>query len=380
MMKLFRVKTVLFIAFFIMIFINLLVSAEEEKKAYEKGELRKVEGIYFLKLKGSYYEMGIQYGVLLKNQLKEYVTEKVGQNRERLMKQFPTFKYSGVERRSPEQTNFLKGMSEGAEISYMDLLLSSNLIMLMNDEACSSILIKINDVLVHAKNSDYKGERLHSDFLSVIEFNPTGKLKYYYINAKPTGLSLQGINEKGISITHNSGPWPPSKVRNMASFDVIREVAQSATLLKDVDQIISNYTTNYSAILTVESSLEQDGYIYDIAYNDKKKNLLGSKKYLYVTNVFLAIDSKNQNKCPRFRLFTNYLKTNRIDTINDLIDLLSQKGTSYGINNKDTISSVIFNYCTKDIYFAVAPSFAASNKWFKYNFGNDTVTVFRGDQ
>jgi hypothetical protein len=381
MKKLLRIETVLFIAFSLSIFINLLVYAKEEKKVFGKGELRKIEGMYFLKLKGSYYEMGTQYGSLLKSQLEQYVQESIGANRKSLMKQYPVSQYDNVARSAPEQADFLKGISKETGIPYSDLLLSSNLFMFRKDEACSAILIKVNGGnLVHAKNSDYFGKRLRNNFLSVIEFNPAGKLKHYYLNSRPTGVSLQGINEKGISITRNAGNLPIRQVRDLASFDVIREVVQSATTLKEADQIIAKYATNYSAILTVASSLENNGLIYDVAYDVKKKNLLGGNDYLYVTNHFLATGIANRDKCSRYQLFTNYLRTNRIETIGDLIDLLAQKGTSYGINNKNTISSVIFNYRTKDIYFAVAPSFAASGKWYKYNFENDTVSVFRENQ
>jgi hypothetical protein len=380
MIKLSRIRTVLFITFSLSIFINLLVYAEEEKKVSGKGELRKIGGMYFLKLKGSYFEMGTQYGVLLKSQLKEYVKESIEANRESLMKQLPASQYDSVARSATEQTDFLKGISKETRIPYLDLLLSSNLFKFRKDEACSVILIKINDNLVHAKNSDYMGERLRSSFLSVIEFNPTGKLRYYYLNSRPTSVSSQGINEKGISITFNVGNLPIRQVRDLESFDVIRDVVQSATTLKAADQIIAKYTSNYSEILTVASSQENDGLIYDVAYDAKRKNLLGSNNYLYVANHFLSTGMAKRNKSPRYQLFTNYLKTNQIETINDLVNLLAQKGKSYGINNKNTISSVIFSYRTKDIYFAVAPSFAASGKWYKYNFANDTVTVFRGNQ
>ncbi len=40
------------------------------------GELRIIEGVPFLRLSGSYYEMGKQYGVLMKERMKELIEYK----------------------------------------------------------------------------------------------------------------------------------------------------------------------------------------------------------------------------------------------------------------------------------------------------------------
>lgn len=44
-----------------------------QTQVYGRGELRTVEGVKFLKLSGSYYEMGIQYGALMKREIKAYL-------------------------------------------------------------------------------------------------------------------------------------------------------------------------------------------------------------------------------------------------------------------------------------------------------------------
>ena len=350
------------------------------KNVYHEAELQIIDGVYFLKLKGSYFDMGKQYGVLLQAELNQYIKEKVTPNRNALLKQFPISTFASIEKRVPEQADFLRGISEGSHISYQDLFLSSNLQMLMNTDECSAILIKFNGYLIHAKNSDYMGSRLSSDFLNVIEFNPKGKLRYFYITGKATGLSLQGINEQGISITLNGSPLLIREPRDLASIDIIREVLQSATSLEEAEKIINKYTTNFSSILTVGSSLQKNGCIYDIAYDKVEKNPLNEKNQLFVTNDFLddkLTTPEDRNSCSRYQMFCSYFKNKQVNSIDELIDLLAQKGSAYGINNVNTIISVVFSYHTKEIYFASAPSFAASSRWYKYSLENGKVTIYK---
>lgn len=360
---------ILFTMFFVFTF-NGFSLANDNESLY-KGNIRVIEGIPFLKLYGTYYEMGIQYGNLLKEPLLE-VQEKIfpyktnvstGEFYQHLKYNMPV-KYQ----------DFLKGVSKSAGISYENLLIGS--FYEFTNAGCSSVLVKMDSdgssYLMHAKNRDANNGKNQI----IIEFNPEKGYKYL-ITATIGALFIhEGINEKGISVTGNAAPKSNYKVKKWPQDDIYQMILESAHSLDEVDKIINKYKSDYAEILTVGSSYENNGTIYDLDNIKRVKHEMKDKKYLFVTNKFLSDDLTPQEtrfNDPRYRAIKDFLENHSQNSVDDMIDLLATRP----INNISTIHSIIFDGKKKDIYFAFSERYAAEAKWLKYNWINDEIALFK---
>jgi hypothetical protein len=346
-------------------------SSASEMSSFDKGQMRMIEGIPFLKLYGNYYEMGLQYGYLLKDTLLE-IHEKIMPFKSKIsVGEF----YQHLQSNMPDKyKDFLAGVSKSTAISYEDLLIGSFYEFTINE--CSSILAKINFhgsvFLLHAKNRDTSNGKNQL----IIEFNP--EKEYMYIVTATTGALFihEGVNEKGISITGNAAPPSSYKVKYLPKDDIYRMILESAGSLSEVDQIINNYKSDYAEIITIGSASENNGAIYDIGNLKRVKHEMLEKKYLFVTNKFLSDDLTPSNirfSCPRYRKISDLVKIKPINSVDDLIDLLATSP----INNINTINSIIFNAKKKESYFAFSAGYAARTKWFKYDWTNDEFVFLR---
>lgn len=351
-----------------------------ETRTYHKGELRIVEGIPFVKLAGSYYEMGEQYGVLLKDRINR-LYEELKDNSEWVSYAQQSKELSPQLEKllSPRFVAYLKGMAAGSQVEYDKLVLGS-----FASLGCSSILKKIDsgggqDRLLHARNMDsldtVKGHQ------GIFELQPEGELKY--ITMGTIGLRIEdGLNERGISISVDDGDGrmryklPRYPLINAKMMDIL----SSAGSLADVDKQMTGYTSDIGSILIFGSANEKDGVIYDISYDKLRKNPMAGKEYLFVTNTYLHPDLTSPNdllKCPRYQIINNYMEQGRVKTVDNLIDLLSDPGTSYGVNNFRTVHSTVYDPSEKMIYLSVASEYAAWGKWLRYDWQKDQFTVYR---
>jgi hypothetical protein len=340
--------------------------------SFDKGTLKVVEGTPFLKLYGNYYEMGVQYGHLLKEPLLVFQDKiKLFKSKITANKYYQYFKNN----MPPKYDDFLKGASESSSISYEDLLLGVCFDFI--NSGCSSILAKIDangsSILLHAKNRDRA--MLAQDY-AVIEFNPKGE--YRYISTVTIGAIMvhQGLNEKGIAVTLNSAP--PSKyiVKDFPKDDLARMILESVKSLNDVDKVLNEYQTDSDGIVIISSAYENNGVIYDLGNVIRIKHDLADKNFLFVTNNFLSDELTPKEirlNDPRYQQIDGYLKNHPLKSVDEMIDLLALTP----VNNAYTIHSIIFNAKQGEIYLAFSDLYAAWSKWLKYDWKNDQVTVYR---
>jgi hypothetical protein len=113
-------------------------------------------------------------------------------------------------------------------------------------------------------------------------------------------------------------------------------------------------------IAIIGSGSETDGAIYDISYKNIKRNLFNGNDFLFATNNYLNKElNDHPEKCPRYQIISNHLKNKPVISVADLIEILSDPGTTYGVNNEITIHSIIFDPQEYQIYMAFAPQYAA---------------------
>jgi hypothetical protein len=358
------------------------IPAQVEKvKRYEKGELRIIEGIPFLKLSGSYYEMGEQYGALLKDEFQKIYQEVLPYKSVILPKQ-PDDIYSKLERLTSDKfINQLKGMSVGSGLPYNDLLLASYFGVLERG-GCTSILAKIkgeNDILrlVHGRNFDY-GKGM-GKYPIVVEYQPDGEWKHLAIGTIASAGLAEGMNEKGITVSGNLAPGDlkNNTIQNASTDIIFREILSSASSLKEVDELMNGYASDVGNTFTIGSGIETNGIIYDMNYNNVKKNFFNKQNYIFATNGYVHKDLNPVKDDLRYQIIQRYIDDGKISTIDGMIEVLSDPGTSFGVNNPGTIHSVVFDPQQKTIYMAFNTKFAAWSQWLKYDWKKGSVSVYK---
>jgi choloylglycine hydrolase len=354
-------------------------------KTCGRGQLRIIEGIPFLKLYGSYYEMGEQYGSLLKKEIDESYKDTMGLQEWGKLKQRKAL-FSRLEKPlSPKYIQYLKGIAKGSGKEYNQVLWGAYLA-LENPTGldCSSILTKIKNTmgesrLLHGKNLDNGMLTGHNQ--AFIEFNPGGEFKY--VVSENIGYGpCDGMNERGISVSvDDGGQGLRSKYpRNPLLTFKMHDILASTRNLAEVEHQMKNYVCDVGLILITGSETENSGIIFDISYDKIRENPMGSKQHLFVTNNYLSPDLTSPQvlfACPRYQIIDRYMKNGLVQNIDNLIELMSDPGTVYGVNNFRTKHSVIYDLQNKTIYMVFADNYAAWGKWLKYDWKKEQVTVYR---
>ncbi len=353
----------------------------EKVKRYGKGGLRIIEGIPFLKLSGSYYEMGEQYGVLLKDMFQKIYHEVLPYKPIILSKQ-PDDIYSKLERLTSDKfIHQLKGMSAGSGLPYNDLLLAAYFGVLERG-GCSSILAKIkgeNGILrlLHGRNYDY-GKGM-GKYPIVVEYQPDGEWKHLAIGTIASAGLAEGMNEKGITVSGNLAPGDlkNNTIQNASPDVFFREILSAASSLKEVDALMKGYASDVGNTFTIGSGTETDGIIYDMNYDKVKKNYFNDQNYLFATNGYVHKDLNSVKDDLRYQVIRGYVDDGKISTVDGMIEVLADPGTSFGVNNPGTIHSIVFDPVNKTVYMAFNTKFAAWSQWLKYDWNKGSVTVYK---
>jgi len=353
-------------------------------RTFGKGELKVIEGIPFLKLSGSYYEMGEQYGTLLKEEFQKVYNELIP-FKSRWLPELPDSILEKLEKITPVSIiQQLKGMSAGSGLPYQDLLLGAYFGVLERG-GCSSILIRLKEKksetrLLHGRNFDY-GKGL-GKYPVVIEYQPEKGLKYLTIGTIASASLAEGMNEKGITVSENlgRGDRKDNDIHNPPADHKLKEILSSASFLKEADKMMKGFTSDVGNILTVGSGFENDAIIYDVYYDNLKKNQFNGQSWLFATSGYLNKDLNPPKDCPRYQIIDKHMKSGKINGVDGLIDVLSDPGSPYGVNNPSTIHSVVFDPQNKIVYMAFHTKFAAWSQWLKLDWEKDAVTVYRNAQ
>jgi len=352
-----------------------------EVKTFGQGELRIIEGIPFLKLTGTYYEMGEQYGSLLKDQFQK-IYQDLLPYKTALATNYPSdIQYQFEKLTSPKFIQQLKGMAAGSGLAYGDLLLG-NYMAIIERGGCSSILAKIMDQdkkpgFLHGRNNDYgKGT---GKYPVVVEYHPAGEFKHIAIGVVASAGLSEGMNERGITVSGNLAPGDlrNRRIQNASPDMKLREILSVASSLKDVGALMKDYACDVGNTFTIGSGDETDGVIFDVNYENVRKNHFQNSSAIFATNGFVHEDLNPDRDDLRYQIIERYVHGGKINSVDGMIEVLSDPGTSFGVNNPSTIHSVVFDPKSKTIYMAFNTTFAAWSQWLKYEWEKDLVTVYR---
>ncbi|HRS61936.1 MAG TPA: C45 family autoproteolytic acyltransferase/hydrolase [Spirochaetota bacterium] len=360
------------------------------------GELKYIEGYPVVFLKGTYYTMGLQYGLLLKKEIRELY--KKNQNRKtEVIKHLPWYMkpisgfimalvagYSLL-RIPPKYLKEIAGLALGSKVPFTDILTAA-FGGVVFDAACTSIFVKYKGTILHAHNLDFEPAYLGL-YPAIVIYNHPKKLKYMHLGVAGVPGMFHGINEKGISVAVNYGDGTYNKEnKGLPMGYKLREILEKATSIDDVEAILKKAGPDELGwIITVGSSIEKkcatfdifDGIIVrrdypmegtayvlnDIFSPERLQDISLSKKYLQISR-----GAGLYNIARRERL-DKYLKKHSIQSIDDMIELLRDydlakyKKFTGSLNstivNERTLHTIIFDNNSCKVFIAAAEGYSA---------------------
>jgi tetratricopeptide (TPR) repeat protein len=383
------------------------VITEGGVKRFRNGELAYSCGYPLLKLRGSYYSMGLQYGVLLRNEIKQLY----GRNNDRkaeVMSALPWYMrpaggiimalvagYSAL--RVPRKyRRELSALSKGSGVAFMDIATAA-FGGVVFDAACTSVLAGGRKGLLHAQNLDFEPAYL-GEFPVIVEYNHPGKLRYMHLGIAGIPGIFHGMNEKGISVTVNYGDGTYNREnKGLPMGYKLREILERAESIDDVERILHETGPDELGwIVTVGSSCEKCGAVFDIFNGEIVRTPFSGKGSEFVLNNIFSPErtgnsglSKKYLQISRGEGLYNLARADRLKKIpgkkgirsaDEMINFLRDYDF-YGyrkfcgsmnatIVNERTLHTIIFDYADSAVYFSSAQGYSALSRIVRYDFSN----------
>ncbi len=383
-------------------------------KEFGKGRLEYHFGIPFLYLEGTDYEVGLQYGTLLKSELEIFATkgiyktidefiQKEKENASFFLKPFvrPIAKMKLRKQRKaiiktlPEDIiTRIKGMSKGSglpEKFYHDVFVLADLI-----AGCSSFVINSESGLIHARNFD-GGGKAAGDNPVIVNYNIVGKQKYVQLGILSIIWSFTAVNESGITFTENSNNLPKYFEKdNRDPLINSEKVLWYAKNLNQVDSILYEFSCPNDFIFTYGSVKDRRAESYDmIGGKVRAKTIINDHYFLHGGGTHPSIQKSHESIYSA--MFHNMARKDKfeelyhLDTTSNNIDKainIISNTEFYGykekpemfyesIHNYQTSQSVVFDAQNNTVYFAYNPYFAAWSNWYKYNYETSEVHLYK---
>lgn len=380
-------------------------------RTFHQGSMFVKEGVPFLSVKGDSYEMGLQYGVLMNDQIME-MQLKVDSIVEKYVGKFFLKKWIAnmvlkskirkLEKRVPQEfIEELEGMAEGCDLNLREVKTIAYFPQLFFEISCTSFVLKNENGIVHGRNLDWPGIETFANFPLIVNYHrkekiPTTILSFVCYPGAYTGMNHNGLS---MSINTNGCPIPEGKeesdyVTGMPMPFELRYVMENADELSEVDEMFNNYST-HGWFITVGSSKDQSGAMYELTRGKYIKNKM-QDNYIGVTN--LAVSEKGRYEYSPINMHgeDNISREDKLKELNqnisndNLVDKAYQMVSSTAfyelpcdlyhsscINNYITVKSCIMDNTEQKIYFAYGEKLAGCNQFLSYDIKSEEVGIYK---
>ncbi len=346
---------------------------------FENGYLYRKEGVPFLYLKGSSYNMGLQYGVLLKEQINS-VYSKLDHLEKSVFANLPVYlrplitififvKLIYIKHSLPyEFKNEIRGISDGSGVSYNKLLLISMLPEIFNF-SCTSFVKIVSGRLIHGRNLDYYFPLIGKNPL-VVRYVPSGKIPYTLVGCVGYTGAYTGMNDYGITLTVDAAPIVDTNKESAlpVTFE-IRDILENARNFSDVEKFLKSYRSIKGWMVIAGSASEKKGAVFNIAGKNVSETPMEDGK-IFVTNTFadkdfahkfMALsDAESASSVCRYERFSRLI--GNINSVDSAIEALSDiRFYNYGevigagdvtVNNEGSLQTVVMDPSNHSIYFS----------------------------
>lgn len=389
------------------------ITEKDGKTFFRRGELDASGSFPVLRLRGSYYEMGLQYGVLLRGRISSIYNK----NRERKKEVFSAIPWylkffssmvmaivAGYsKKRIPRKFRMeLLGLSRGSGTAFNDMAAAAFGGVIF-DAACTSVLARGESSILHGQNLDFEPCYLGA-YPVIVEYNHPDRFRYMHFGVTGVPGIFHGMNEKGIAVTVNYGDGTYNrKNKGLPMGYKLRVILESASVLDDVEPILRDTGPDELGwILTVSSASEKSGAVYDVFNEEIVRTDFTSENCMYVLNRIF-----NRERTGREDLAKQYLQISRgegiynraraaaagfflaensIGSVDDMIKFL-RNYDFYGyeklvgsmnatIVNERTLHTIIFNHEEFSVYMASSPGYSSLGEIAKYDFNTGRLVKY----
>lgn len=361
------------------------------------------EGIPFLRLSGSYHDMGYQYGALMKEEIRAAYAEMdksvnaffslVPPILRPLARTIFSCKASKKGKTIPPQyKEELRGFAEatGLDYDYVERMIFTSDI--VGSLGCTSGVVNSGGTIIHGRNLDFPPTTL-GRYPLVVDYLPEGKRPYTLLSIVGYLPALSGMNDEGISITLNLSFMVEDYTRpGMPVGYKIRDILETAKDLDGIDALMKGYASDQGWFFTIASARDKAGAVYNIAGGDIRRSAM-TGQCVFVENRFLYEEMNRKYKTledsggdyneNRTKMVEQTIT--KVKSVDDMAAML--RSTDYygyknvfgkfTVDNYETIQSMVLLPATGDLYFASAPMYAGLAKMIHYNRKSGAVSVYR---
>jgi hypothetical protein len=348
-------------------------TATPSRRTFGKGWLEYRTGFRVLFMQGTPYEMGLQHGTLLKNELQQLAKhlndEPVQKSITGRIWEFFTDLYqravviSRALREVPQQYHDeMRGIAAGAGLDLETVLLLQYYYEALGPRGTGIVKFvgaPVHDRVFHGYNLEAPWPGLLADQLTVLLYKPHDGQGFVSIGWPGLVGVVQGMNQSGLSLTYSaiiagSAPTPPA----IPGLILMREALQHGAYVDEVYATFATWPRSGSAIITAAATKDEPDALV-IEYNAQRiSQHLAADDHLTTTAVFttpaLLPFSRIDNIVPenRRRRVDALLLDLMIHTPADFVALLRDRhdadtGTdsfyNNGISNPDVIASTVFH-------------------------------------
>lgn len=373
-------------------------------KSFDDGSLKYGYGIPILTLKGTHYEAGLEYGVLMKDKLQD-VYGQLGEIEKSILRKFPVYMKFFVKvlvfvklfliksRLSKNYIDELRGVSDGSGIPFNQLLIASFIPELFTF-SCTSFVKDVNGRLIHGRNLDYYFPLIGENPI-IVRYLLNGEIPYTTVGCVGYLGAFTGMNDKGITITVNAAPTVNSDDGDgkPITFEVRDLLAHSRTLT-DISANLRDYHSIKGWMLTIGSSDEKKALVYNIAETHLKPTFMDGRE-IFVTNTFIdkefahkymsLHEAGSESSVSRYVMAENLIK--KVDSIQTAVDFLSN-ANFFGykniigagdvtLNNEGTLQSVIMDPSNLTIYFSSSGMYAGFFDFYKFDVKRSEISLYK---
>jgi len=377
------------------------VKTEGVKSTFHQGVIYRYPGIVpMLEVGGDYYEMGLQYGVLLRPEITGGISsmEKILKwNADEMGLPYPVMvgaiKFLSRQIASSLPQKYLdeiRGVADGSGLPY-DTVLSCNLFydagMAID---CTGVLMRgKGNSIIQGRNNDtagFGGEEL-AKMTVVVRHKATGKNAVTHMD-QPLYMGVEtGYNNKGLSFGEETLRIKSPNPGGFSLPYLIRMVMEECSTLDEIYPFFDKYRT-IAAYGCVWSDLDAGrGAVVELtpaawSKNELKNSILWNFNRIYDTK--LAVQQKGSRNIAslntdREAVASVFPKKSEY-TVEDAVDFVratigpdgadySWCGTKFAVCNWMASQMMVFDTNTDGFYMAVGPYFAARQNI--YHFFND---------
>ena len=406
----------LFILLLSFVFMHESMAQSDSSKTIQFGNgYKEVHyGIPFLYLKGTDYEVGVEYGHLLHDDLTALYGEFQGFKQEMMeneIKYLPWYEriaanlFGGMvwkhkintyaDRLSADIEEQICGAAEGSGLPE-SFFREIQVIVDLYSNRCEAIVIKKGTHTYHCHNLDQPMPvSLISKYPAIVNYNIQGKQKYTDFGFAACLMVTSAFNESGISLSENGNNNPCAFDKNRCSLYSEKSTLVTKThKFREVDSLVHTLTFPNSLLYTIASSKEQQAIVCDFIGSMKAETPVINYQFVGNRTVSKNLGKKSEtiysgqfhDTCREIK-FAELIDTTNSNMVDEAISILSNTDFYHytdsmpvyleSLHNYETDQSVIFDLADSTVYFTCYAHFAAWNRWLKYNYITREVTVYR---